>query len=79
MESRIAIGDALRGLEIPPLPEGWTPVETVCIVKCLNPEGTPLWVRRLTQGINPEEVLGALTVQAELWKQEMLDDWTEDE
>jgi hypothetical protein len=79
MESRVAVGDALRGLEIPELPKGWTPVEAVCIVKCLDPEGRPLWVRRLTQGINPEEVLGALTVQTDLWRKEILDDWTDDE
>jgi hypothetical protein len=33
----------------------------------------------LTQGINPEEVLGALTVQTDLWRKEILDDWTDDE
>lgn len=79
MESNVAIGEALRGLQIAALPRGWTPVEAVCIVKCLNPEGHPLWVRRLTQSINPEEVLGALTVQTELWKKEMLDDWADEE
>jgi hypothetical protein len=79
MESRVAVGDALRGLDIPELPKGSTPVEAVYIVKCLDPEGRPLWVRRLTQGINPEEVLGALPVQTELWKKEMIDDWTDEE
>lgn len=79
MESRVAVGDALRGLEIPELPKGWAPVEAVCIVKCLDPEDRPLWVRRLTQGINPEEVMGALTIQTELWKKEMLDDWSDEE
>lgn len=79
MGSNVAIGEALRGLEIAELPKGWTPVEAVCIVKCLNPEGQSLWVRRLTQSINPEEVLGALTIQTALWKQEMLDDWTDEE
>jgi hypothetical protein len=29
--------------------------------------------------IGPEEVLGALTVQTEFWKKEMLDDWTDEE
>ena len=30
-----------------------------------------MWVRRLTQGINLEEVLGVLTIQTELWKKEI--------
>jgi len=38
VESRVAVGDALRGLEVAGLPKGWTPVETVCIVKCLEPD-----------------------------------------
>jgi hypothetical protein len=35
------IGEVLRGLEILPLPEGWTVVEGVCFVKCLGEDGFP--------------------------------------
>ncbi|GAA4082859.1 hypothetical protein [Actinomadura miaoliensis] len=28
----------LYGLQVEDLPEGWEPVEAVCVVKCLRPE-----------------------------------------
>jgi hypothetical protein len=78
MEGNQPIADVLRGLEIGPLPERWTPVEAVCIVKCLDVEGKPLWALRMTDGLNNTELLGALVIETSLLQKDMLEDW-EDE
>ena len=72
------IGDALRGLTIQPMPVGWTPIDLVCMVKCLNDEGRPLWVLRVTKGINEEELLGALNIHVALLERDMLDAWRDE-
>jgi hypothetical protein len=77
-ESSIPIGDVLRGLAIDPVPESWTPLDAVCMVKCLNEDGRPMWAYRATGGINDEELLGALVMAIELLKSDMLSTW-EDE
>jgi hypothetical protein len=78
MEIRLPIGEVLRGLDISALPEGWMPVDAICIVKCLNAEGEPLWALRLTDGINQAEMLGTMVIQTELWKATMLSDWADE-
>jgi hypothetical protein len=72
------VGEVLRGLAIGPLPESWTALDAVCMVKCLNPDGHPMWSYRATDGINDEELLGALVMAIELLKSDMLSNW-EDE
>ena len=51
------------GFSISPLPPGWTALEGVILVKCLDVDGTPSWAFRHTGGLNHEETIGALTVQ----------------
>jgi len=59
-EQQFPVGEVLRGLEVSALPEAWTPLEAVCMVKCLGEDGSPKWAMRMTGGINEEELLGAL-------------------
>ena len=61
------------GFAIGPLPEGWTPLEGIVLVKCLDADGEPSWAFRTTSGLNDEELLGALTIRLELLKEETLD------
>lgn len=75
-EDEQPIEEVLRGLAIARLPESWMPVGAICIVKCLNPDGKPLWAMRMTDGINPEELLGTMAIQTALLKKDMLDDWS---
>jgi hypothetical protein len=72
------VGEVLRGLLIDPLPHSWTALDAVCMVKCLNEDGRPMWSYRATDGINDEELLGALVMAIELLKSDMLRSW-EDE
>jgi hypothetical protein len=43
--------------------------------QCLDYEGHSAWAFRQTEGINDEEIIGALTVQLELWKAKTLEDY----
>ncbi len=76
-DQRAPLPDVLPGLTFEPLPEGWRPVEAFVLVKCLDEDGDPTWSQRVSEGINEEELLGALTVQTELWKQALIRDWDE--
>ena len=69
------IGDVLRGIEIEPVPEGWNVVDALVLAKCLNVEGQPIWSLRFTDGLNSEELLGALEIQVELLTRGILEDW----
>ncbi len=63
------VGEVLgSGFRLLRMPEGWTALEGIVLVKCLDDEGSPTWAFRETEGINDEEIIGALTVQLELWK-----------
>jgi hypothetical protein len=61
------------GFEIAPLPPGWTALEGVVLVKCLDTDGSPSWAFRHTDGLNHEETIGALTVQLDLMREEITD------
>lgn len=66
------IGQVLgNGFAIAPLPPGWTALEGVVLVKCLDVDGQPSWAFRHTNGINHEETIGALTVQLDLMRDEI--------
>jgi hypothetical protein len=61
------------GFGIAPLPPGWTALEGVVLVKCLDVDGQPSWAFRHTGGLNHEETIGALTVQLDLMRDEITD------
>ena len=76
---RKPIEQVLTGLLIYPLPEGWTPLEGIVLVKCLDEHGHPLWAFRTTGGINDEELLGALTVRTDLLRRDLLDAFSDED
>jgi hypothetical protein len=69
----IEIGEALAGMRLVPLPAGWTALAAVVLVKCLDEEGRASWAFRTTDGLNDEELLGALVVRTDLLRRELLD------
>ncbi|MEJ7648230.1 MAG: hypothetical protein WKF57_04120 [Nakamurella sp.] len=72
------IGQALPGLEIYPLNPGETPLEAFVLVKVLDAEGAPSWSYSTTARLNREELLGALTVQVDVLRKELRDEWDDD-
>jgi hypothetical protein len=59
------------GFAVAPLPNGWTALEGVVLIKCLDADGSVSWAFRLTDGLNHEEMIGALTVQLDLMRNEV--------
>ena len=72
------IGEVLDGLRVPPLPEGWTPIDAVNMVKCLDEDGEVRWSVRATQGMSMEEVLGALISRTDLLRKDLLAEYDAD-
>lgn len=54
------IGDVLKGLEIRPLDDGYTPIDAAVIVKTIDPDGDVCWVTRYTSSPHTVEFIGAL-------------------
>ena len=51
---------AICGLTVRPLPEGWTPLEAVAVVKCLDQDGRTALVVRATDGLCTWDRIGML-------------------
>lgn len=77
-EKRHPIGEVLSNFEIHGLPPGWTALEGIVLVKCLDEEGVSSWAFRTTPGVNDEELLGALTVRTDLLRKELLEAYWND-
>lgn len=73
---RVPVEQALYGLSVHPLPQGWTPMAAIVLIKCIDEDGEPTWAFRTTDGLNEEELLGALTVRTDLLRRELLDSYT---
>lgn len=74
------IGQVLGdGILVPPLLPGWTALEGIILVKCLDDEGHPSWAFRETEGINVEEIIGVLTIQLDLLRERAVDLFRGDE
>ena len=76
---RFPIEEALRGLSLFPVPDGWTPLEAIALVKCMDEDGRPTWAFRMTEGLSEEELLGALTVRTDLLRRDLLRSYDGDE
>lgn len=72
---RIPIEQALPGMAIHPFDEGEVPLSAFVLVKVLDAEGNPTWSFRTTEPPNREELLGALTVQVDLLRKSLVEDW----
>lgn len=74
-DGRQPVADVLQGLEVHPLEPGWTAMEALVLVKCLDETGDPSWAYRTTNRLNREELLGALIVHADLLRKELVEEW----
>jgi hypothetical protein len=62
-------------MAIHPFEAGEVPLSAFVLVKVLDSDGSPSWSFRTTEPPNREELLGALTVQVDLLRKSLLDDW----
>ncbi len=73
VDGRVPVGDALPGLAVHPIPDNWTPLAAIVLVKALDEDGASSWCFRTTSGLNDEELLGAITVRRDLLRAELLE------
>jgi hypothetical protein len=67
----------LPGVRIHPLEADPIEVEDCfCLVKYRDSDGETSWAYRTSRPPNREELLGALMIQVEILRKELLDEWT---
>lgn len=76
---RRPIGEVLPGIEIPDLPAGWVPLETVVLVKGLDEDGDALWCTRFTKDLTTVEAIGVLTGVLDLQRRLFMSFYTSDD
>jgi len=69
----------IYGLEAEPFPEGWTPLDAVAVIKCLDQEGNTAFLIRSTSTLSDWECYGLLSIAAAQEKKEILDNFEEEE
>lgn len=75
----LPIGQVLGdGFQVPALLQGWTALDGIVLVKCLDEQGRSSWAFRETQGLNEEEIIGALTVQLDLMRERVKEQYYSD-
>lgn len=57
MSGRIPIGEALSGIDIDPIEEGWTPIDVVVVARCMMPDGKMGYQYIYTEGV--DDILAA--------------------
>ena len=65
----------MTGMTLHPLPDGWTPIEAVVLVKCLDHTGRSSWAYRTTAAPNLEELLGVFVIQTARIRKQLVAEW----
>ncbi len=61
----------IAGINVPDLPEGFTPLEALISIKGLDADGNVMLVERITDGIASWEALGMATTMADSLRQRL--------
>lgn len=59
----MSMPDKAFGIDVESLPEGWQPLEVVCIVKCFDGDGDVRLASRYSPGLNGWEALGMMDLE----------------
>lgn len=59
----------LAGLNTEPLPDNWTPLDAIAVIKCLDEEGETALVLRTSDGLRVWDSVGLLTVALDTQRQ----------
>lgn len=74
-EQRVPVDQVLNGLEVHALESGETALEAFILLKVLDRDGDISWSYRTTNRLSREELLGALTVQVDVLRKSLRDEW----
>ncbi len=78
-DERLPIEQVLPGHRLHPMDDGWTPLASFNLIKCLDGDGDVVWSFRTSEPFNLEELLGALVVQTETLKRKLVRQWEDDD
>ena len=78
-DERIPIGEALAGVKVHPLDAKETVVSAFVLLKLIDADGDATWAYRTSEAPNREELLGALQVQIDILRQELAEEWEDDD
>ena len=67
------------GLEVEDMPEGWTPLETFVILKCLDEDGDVALLTRSTEPVRSWDAVGMLTAALDVQRHRLRDGFISDE
>lgn len=71
----LPLNDVFPGARLAPLPEGCAAETVFVFVKVRWDDGTGQWLWRSPGITNQEELLGALIMQVEVLKEQLLESW----
>lgn len=74
-QAMTTVKELFNGMSVPPLPPGLVAKSAFVIIKFRNSDGTPGWGRREIGKLEPEELLGALAIQAEMMERLLAEGW----
>jgi hypothetical protein len=77
MSERRPIDEVLPGFRLHPLAPAWTPLQVFVVIKSLDEDGRAAWSYRTSEQMNLEELLGVLTVQVELVRDRIVEEWVD--
>lgn len=66
-------------LESGSLPDGWTPLEAIAVVKCLDEDGGVALSTRSTDGLTTWEGAGMLLAAMDTWREDLRDGFERDD
>jgi hypothetical protein len=69
----------VHGLTVRPLPENYTPLEAVVVLKCIDPDGDTCYITRYTPDVHSIEILGMLHAAIQLLNRDVVAQYIPDE
>lgn len=66
----------VSNIKLQDLPEGYMPLETVAVIKCLDANGSPTLAIRMSKGLMPWEAIGMLVTASDQARTEIQEEFT---
>jgi hypothetical protein len=78
-EPRLPAAEVLQGVGFHSLPDGSKIEQVYAVIKFRDTDNNVVWSYRTSSPPNREELLGALLIQVDLLRKELLDEWEPDQ
>ena len=78
-DKRVPIEKVLPGLKSHPLDPDLSPTYAYVVIKSVDADGTDCWSYRTTSRLDEHELHGMLTMQTEIHRALLLEEWTDED